>query len=234
MRWLILSGALHNFNMYAIASFITPFLMRYHGVDIRKANFISMVVYGLTGSIGLIFGGIAGDACSKRKTNGRLTVGTLAILCSVPFLFLALAQPRGDTTGFMLLMGTACAAMYVYYSSVYATIHDVIEPSLRGTAMAVYFFAMYLLGASLGPYGTGLLSDLFTTRAARAAGVLGVSQQVLEPFRADGLHAAMYVVPVLSVLLTAVLFAASRTVVRDVEGLQSWMRSAAKAEQGAD
>jgi hypothetical protein len=64
--------------------------------------------------------------------------------------------------------------------------------------------------------------------------VLGVSQQVLEPFRADGLHAAMYVVPVLSVLLTAVLFAASRTVVRDVEGLQSWMRSAAKAEQGAD
>ena len=127
--------------------------------------------------------------------------------------------------GFMLLMGMACAAMYVYYSTVYSTIQDVIEPSLRGTAMAIYFFAMYLLGASLGPYGTGLLSDIFTARAARAAGVLELTHQSLEPFRAAGLHSAMFVIPLLSVLLALVLFAASRTVKRDIENLQSWMRS---------
>jgi MFS family permease len=230
MRWLILSGALHNFNMYAIAAFITPFLMRYHSVDIRTANFISMVVYGLTGTLGLVCGGIIGDACMKRATSGRLILGTIAVLCSVPFLFLALKQEPGDTTGFMLLMGIACAAMYVYYSSVYATIQDVIEPSLRGTAMAIYFFAMYLLGASLGPYGTGLLSDFFTTRAARAAGVMGTTQQLLEPFRAEGLHSAMFVIPVLSVLLAIVLYLASRTVTSDVEKLHGWMRSAATAD----
>jgi predicted MFS family arabinose efflux permease len=225
MRWLIISGALHNFNMYAIGSFITPFLMRYHGADIRRANFISMVVYGLTGAVGLLCGGIAGDAWLKRRTNGRLIVGTLAILCSIPFLYLSLSRPSGDTLGFMLLMGTACAAMYVYYSTVYSTIQDVIEPSLRGTAMAIYFFAMYLLGASFGPYGTGLLSDFFTARAARAAGVIQLTHQALEPFRAVGLRSAMYVIPVLSVLLALVLFAASRTVERDIEKLQSWMRS---------
>src|SRR6266542_1437196 len=59
MRWLIVSGALHNFNMYAIGSFITPYLMRYHGSDIRSANFVSMGVYGLAGAPGLILGGIA-------------------------------------------------------------------------------------------------------------------------------------------------------------------------------
>ena len=37
--------------------------------------------------------------------------------------------------------------------------------------MAVYFMAFYILGGSLGPYVTGLLSDLFTRRAATAAGV---------------------------------------------------------------
>ncbi|HEY7785586.1 MAG TPA: MFS transporter, partial [Pyrinomonadaceae bacterium] len=225
MRWLIISGALHNFNMYAIGAFITPFLMRYHAVDIRGANFISMVVYGLTGTIGLICGGIAADAYLKGRPNGRLIVGTVAILFSIPFLVLALSRPRGDTLGFMVMMGMACAAMYVYYSTVYATIQDVTEPSLRGTAMAIYFFAMYLLGASLGPYGTGLLSDIFTTRAAEAAGVVGATQQALEPFRAEGLHSAMYVIPVLSVLLALVLFMASRTVKRDVENLQTWMGS---------
>ena len=224
MRWLIISGALHNFNMYAIGSFITPFLMRYQGADIRSANFVSMVVYGLSGAPGLVLGGIAGDAVTKRRANGRLLVGAVAILASVPFLFLALGRPRSDTLGFILLMGTGCALMYAYYSTVYSTIQDVIEPSLRGTAMALYFFAMYVLGASLGPYGTGLASDFFTARAAATAGVTGLTHQALEPFRAAGLHAAMYIIPALGSLLAFVLFAASRTVTKDMERIQLWMR----------
>jgi MFS family permease len=141
----------------------------------------------------------------------------------VPFLFLALGRSGGDIIGFMILMGVGCALMYVYYATVYSTIQDVIEPSLRGTAMALYFFAMYVLGASLGPYGTGLMSDIFTTRAARAAGVTTLTQQALEPFRAEGLHSAMYIIPALGVLLALVLFAASRTVIEDTEKLQRWM-----------
>ncbi|MBV9927800.1 MAG: MFS transporter [Acidobacteria bacterium] len=231
MRWLILSGALHNFNMYAIGSFLTPFLMRYHGSDIRSANLVSMVAYGLSGAPGLVLGGMAADALAARHADGRLLVGTLAILCSVPLLLLALGRPGGETVGFMLLMGAGCALMYAYYSCVYATIQDVTEPSLRGTAMALYFFAMYVLGASLGPYGTGLVSDIFTARAAAAAGVTLHTPQALEPFRAAGLHTAMYLIPCLGALLALVLFAASRTVAQDTERLQRWMRdSSAESE----
>ena len=230
MLWLIISGALHNFNMYAIGSFLTPFLMRYHGSDIRSANFVSMVVYGLSGAPGLLLGGVVADHVARRRANGRLLVGALAILGSVPLLFLALGRAGGDTVGFMLLMGVGCALMYVYYSTVYSTIQDVTEPSLRGTAMALYFFAMYVLGASLGPYGTGLVSDFFTARAAAAAGVTAATQAALEPFRAEGLRSAMYIIPALGALLTLVLFAASRTVTRDMERLQSWMRESAEAE----
>ena len=230
MRWLIISGALHNFNMYAIGSFITPFLMRYHGADIRNANFVSMVVYGLFGAPGLILGGIVGDAVMKRKANGRLLVGALAILGSVPFIFLALGRTGGDILGFMILMGAGCALMYGYYSTVYSTIQDVTEPGLRGTAMALYFFAMYVLGASLGPYGTGLVSDFFTARAASAAGITTLTHQALEPFRAAGLHSAMYLIPALGALLTLVLFAASRTVTKDIENLQHWMRESTAAD----
>lgn len=230
MRWLILSGALHNFNMYAIGSFLTPFLMRYHGSDIRSANFVSMVAYGLSGAPGLILGGMAADSAAGRRADGRLLVGAMAILCSVPLLFLALGRSGGDTLGFMVLMGAGCALMYAYYSTVYSTIQDVTEPSLRGTAMALYFFAMYVLGASLGPYGTGLVSDFFTARAAAAAGVTEQTQQALEPFRAAGLHTAMYIIPGLGALLTLVLFAASRTVAKDTERLQRWMRESVAEE----
>jgi len=230
MRWLILSGALHNFNMYAIGAFITPFLMRYHGADIQTANFVSMIVYGVMGAPGLLIGGFIGDAVMKRRSDGRMLVGATAILFSIPLLFFALGQSRGATAAFLILMGAGCALMYFYYSTVYSTIQDIVEPGLRGTAMAVYFFAMYVLGASLGPYATGILSDFFTKRAAQMAGVLDFSQAALEPFRATGLHTAMYLIPILSVLLTLVLFAASRTVTKDIEKIQSWMKESAKAD----
>jgi MFS family permease len=218
MWWLILSGAIHNFTLYAISSFLSPFLMRYHGASLREAGLISMVVYGLGGGLGLLLGGIAADAAARRRPDGRMLVSAVAILTSVPLLYLALGRSRGDTPTFALLAGASIVSMYVYYPAVYAGIQDVVGPALRGTAMALYFMAMYVLGASLGPFATGLLSDRLTQRAARAAGVAETTSQALEPFRAAGLQSAMAVLPALGILLTVVLVAASRTTARDRRG----------------
>ena len=211
MRWLILSGAIHNFNLYAISSFLSPFLMRYHGTTLRQAGLVSMMVYGAGGGLGLVLGGMAADAAIRRRADGRLLVAAGGILGSVPLLFLALSRGRGDTLGFAVLAGLSIVLMYVYYPAVYAAIQDVVGPRLRGTAMAVYFMAMYVLGASLGPVVTGLLSDRLTERAARATGVGAMTPQALEPFRAAGLQSAMAVLPLLGILLTVVLAAAART-----------------------
>lgn len=228
MIWIIISGAVHNFNMYAIASFITPFLMRYHGLDIQNANMVSMLVYGVMGAPGLLLGGFIGDAMMRRRSDGRMLVGAISILLSVPAVYFALGVEPGNTTLFLLIMGAACALMYFYYSTVYSTIQDITEPASRGTAMAVYFFAMYVMGASLGPYGTGLLSDYYTRLAASRSGIVDFTQAALEPFRAEGLHTAMYIIPALGVLLTLVLLAGSRTVSREIDRLQQWMRDSAE------
>jgi MFS family permease len=159
-----------------------------------------------------------------------MLVGTFAILAAAPFFLLALNRTGGDFTGFLILMGIACPLMYSYYSIVYSTIQDITEPGLRGTAMSLYFLAMYLLGGSLGPYIIGLISDYFTQRAAQNEGVAVFTQQTLEPFRAAGLHSAMHVIPVLCVLLAFVMFAASRTVGKEIEKLQNWMRDAFAAK----
>ena len=230
MWWIIASGAFHNFNMYAIGAFLSPFLQRVHHLDKLNAGMISMVVYGLAGIPGLIVGGMLGDRMVRRKPHGRLVVGTVAIFISAPLMFFGLRRPFGDMVGFVLFAGLGMASMYVYYSTVYSAIQDVIEPSLRGTAMALYFFAMYVLGASLGPVGMGFLSSHFTRNAALAAGVTDTSFQALRPFAAEGLHSALYVVPMFSILLGLVLFAASRTVAGDMEKLQHWMRESSTAE----
>jgi MFS family permease len=208
--WLILSGALHNFNMYALGSFLAPLLMRYHATDLRQAGLMTMTLYGLSGIPGLLIGGALADKWAAKRRDGRLLVAAIATALSAPLMWAALARPAGDTLLFVILGSLACAFMYVYYASVYATLQDVVAPSLRGTAMALYFFAMYVLGASCGPLATGMLSDHFTRRAA--AGAVN-----LEPFRGAGLHSAMYAIPVLCIVLAFVLFVATRTVGGDMD-----------------
>jgi MFS family permease len=222
LGWIIASGALHNFNMYALGAFLASFLIRYHGVTLSRAGLISMLVYGLSGIVGLVGGGIAADAIYKKRKDGRLLVATAAIAICAPFMYLSLARPAGDVLGFALLMGAGVGVMYAYYATVYSTIQDIVEPALRGTAMALYFGAMYLAGASLGPIGTGIISDYFTTQAATRAGVLTHTVATLEPFRAAGLHSAMYVIPLLAVLLAVVLYIASRTVKKDIDAVERW------------
>lgn len=230
MVWLIISGALHNFNMYALAGFITPYLMRYHKLDVAEANIISMVVYGLLGAPGLLLGGALGDWAKKKRPDGALLIATFAILLAIPPFFLSILVPAGQYITFAALIGTSCALMYFYYAIVYSTVSDVTEPAMRGTAISIYFLAMYLLGASLGPWIIGMVSDHFTQAAASAAGVTEFTAQALEPFRGVGLRSAIYAVPIISTFLMLVLFAASRTVKKDVEKINEWMRESSEAE----
>jgi predicted MFS family arabinose efflux permease len=233
MWWIILSGALHNFNMYAIGSFLSPFLQRVHRISEFEAGLVSMVAFGLAGIPGLMIGGALGDSIMRKRPNGRMVVSAIAIAISVPFTYFALQTPVGSVATYTILMSIACAAMYVYYSTVYSTIQDVIEPSLRGTAMALYFFAMYVLGAALGPLGMGALSDYFFRQAAAGLPIAEMTRPQLAPYIAEGLHSALYIIPILGVLLAIVLFAGSMTVAKDMERLQRWMRESAEKNQPA-
>jgi hypothetical protein len=63
---------------------------------------------------------------------------------------------------------------------------------------------------------TGRLSDFLAHRAAAQAGFANVT----EALRAVGLQQAMLIIPVLSVVLAAVLYAGSRTIVADIAARQ--------------
>jgi predicted MFS family arabinose efflux permease len=221
MRWIILSGAIHNFNLYALSVFLPAFLSRRHGLDLSQAGLASGLIYVVAG-IGLLGGGVAGDRVAARLPGGRLLAPAVALTLAVPCLIGFLARQPGQPGMAVALVALAMLLMYVYYAPVYATIHDVVEPSLRGTAMATYFLAMYLLGASVGPVAAGALSDHLAARAAAAAG----APQVTEAFRAVGLHQALYLVPLLVVPLVICLLMAGRRLAADRARLDDWARAA--------
>ncbi len=218
--WIIASGALLNFNMYAIATFVPAFIIRVHHLSLAQAGVIAGLALGFGGIAGGLLSGIIGDRVVARQ-DGRLRAAALLAILGVPLA--AAGILAADLSVCVILLALFYSMLNTYYGLVYSSIQDVVAPTKRGSAMALYFLAMYFCGAAFGPVLTGKLSDLLARRAADAAG----SSLVTEAFRATGLQQAMLIMPVLSLLLAVVLYFASRNIVQDMRRRDAALHAAA-------
>jgi predicted MFS family arabinose efflux permease len=210
--WIIASGATVNFAAYAMGTFLPTMLIRYHGISIGKAGLIAAIVLGATGLVGLTAGGWLADYLHKRFLRGRLLLACCSMLVAAPLLYFGLAQPVGAVDAATVLLSLGWLLYFSYYCSVYSALQDVVEPRLRATAMAVYFFFQYVLGAGFGTVVTGALSDMYASQAMIAAG----TGQMTDAFRAVGLQSAMALVVPLAIALTCIsLFFAARSFIAD-------------------
>jgi MFS family permease len=210
MWWIIASGALLNFNMYAIGTFLPAFLSRIHGLTLARSGIATGIVFAVGGVSGGLMAGRWGDRVIHKRKNGRLLAAAAIAAIGAPAGYLGIGA--GGVFEAIALITVAYGTLNAYYGLVYSAIQDIVAPSMRGTAMAIYFMAMYMCGASFGPLLTGKLSDLMARRAADAAG----AARVTEAFKAIGLQQAMFIIPVLSLLLAVVLYCGSRTIVADM------------------
>jgi MFS family permease len=210
--WIIISGVLVNFALYAIGTFLPAFLGRVYHMKVGKAGICTGIVYAAGGLLGGLAGGNLGNSRLCRAPGGRMLLAAIASALAVPFSYFGIGSDFGLSRNIVLL-ALAYGLLNMYYGLVYASIQDIVAPALRGTSMAIYFVVMYLGGASWGTVIIGKLSDHFARHAATLAG----SANVTEVFRAVGLQKAMLAIPVLSVALALVLWAGSKTIGRDME-----------------
>jgi MFS family permease len=202
--WIVASGAIVNFVLYSFSTFVSAFLTRFHGLSVAQAGLWSGLGSGAAGILGAFAAGGYGDRVIRKWQNGRVLLAAAAAALAAPLALAGILVPAGRAAVALPLFMLAYGLWQMYYGLVYSAIHDVVAPSLRGTAMAAYLMVMYLCGGSFGPLVTGRLSDHF---ARLAAGRFPVT----EAAKAAGLHRAMYIIPALSVVLAAVLWAAGRS-----------------------
>lgn len=198
--WIIASGAMVNFALYAVSTFLPAFLSRWHGLSVAAAGMWA----GAAHLAGGLSGGMAAGWLGDRYPGQRLMLAAGAAFTAAPFALLGNTAGPGAVLWSTAFIAAGYGLLNMYYGLVYAALQDIVGPSLRASAMAIYFLAMYLCGASFGPLITGALSDRLAQAAAGA-------NAMTETFRAIGLQQAMFVVPVLSVALGVVLFCAARS-----------------------
>src|SRR4029453_2966556 len=71
MLWIIASGALHNFNMYALGAFVAPFIVRFHHVSFHYTGWIAPASSGFSRTSALPWGGGLRRLRHPRPGRGR-------------------------------------------------------------------------------------------------------------------------------------------------------------------
>ena len=221
--WLVLAGLAFNFAAYACNTFMVPLLQRYFLLPLEQAAIATGVIVGVTGLFGLTLGGWIADRVHLKWATGRLMFAALSMLIAAITTGYALLAGRIEISLFVAVFSIGWLFSYNYFTCVYTAMQDVIEPRLRATAMALFFAGLYLLGGGIGPIAVGLVSDHYAQVAMLAAG----ASEMNETFKADGLHAAMLMIPAAFLLAMLALLQASRCFVHDAARMQSSMQEAA-------
>ena len=157
--YTMLAFPMTAFVGYGAGFWIPPLLLRVYHVTATEVGLYLGLGAALGGFIGITAGGVLADHLKQRMPGGRLVVGFISILATVPLL-LMLLHAASLTAAFWLNFAFTIAASCAGGVPP-STASDLVVPRMRAVAGAYYILMNTFIGLALGPYVMGKLSDVF-------------------------------------------------------------------------
>lgn len=156
--YLTLGYAIYTLVNYGTAAFLPSYFRRVHG---WTASEIGLYMGGGTtifGTLGIIAGGWIADRWRERGVLGsRMLIGTVGALGALAS-GAALYTTRDDTTAKLLLI-----PLNIFHALPFgaapAALVDLAPARMRGQLTALFFFAINVIGFTLGPVAIGQFTD---------------------------------------------------------------------------
>jgi predicted MFS family arabinose efflux permease len=157
--WYIAVGAgLMAYVGYGIGNFFPSFLIRNHNMSLSEVGVTLALVSGVFGMAGTFLGGYLGDRFGAKDIRWYLWIPALGgIIAFPPGLYVLLTDNTSMALGvqaFVTLLHT------LYLGPCIAMSHMLVPSSMRAMTSAVLFFVLNMIGLGLGPFVTGLTSDM--------------------------------------------------------------------------
>ena len=161
--WYIAFGcSLMAFVGYGVGNFFPSFLIRNHGLSIGQVGMVLALVSGIGGAAGTYLGGYLGDRFGARDPRWYLWVPMYGGLIAFgPYLYVLLTD---NTTHLLIILIFTNILTALYLGPSIAMSHALVPPSMRALTSAILFFVLNMIGLGLGPFLTGLTSDLLAPR----------------------------------------------------------------------
>lgn len=157
--WYIAMGcALTSYIAYGNGNFMPSFLIRNHGLSVGEAGLALSLVWGVSGAIGTFSGGLLADRFATRDIRWYTWIPMVGmILAFPPYFYVLLGE---STTGILSVLFFISIVNSLYLGPSIAISHAMVPPGMRALTSAVLFFVLNMIGLGLGPFLTGLASDL--------------------------------------------------------------------------
>ena len=157
--WYIALGcALTSYVSYGNGNFFPSFLIRNHGMSIADVGLVLSLVSGISGALGTFAGGYLADRLAPRDRRWYVWVPILGgALAFIPYFYVLIGD---NTTSILVVLFFVSIVNSLYLGPSIAVSHTLVPPRMRALTSAVLFFVLNMIGLGLGPFITGLTSDL--------------------------------------------------------------------------
>jgi MFS transporter, Spinster family, sphingosine-1-phosphate transporter len=156
-RRLALCLAILSFFNSGIANWKPAFFLRSFGLQTTELGAWFAAIYGVSGLIGLYWGGAWASASARN--NERLQLRTLAIALSSFALVSAGIYLASNAYVAFGLMAVAGIGGSLGNGPLMATIQTLVPDRMRAVAIALIYLLTNLTGLGLGPLVVGIISD---------------------------------------------------------------------------
>jgi MFS family permease len=187
---ICLGGSLQLVVVASIYSWLPSYFHRMQGLAPDRAALSASIVVLVSG-VGAMLWSVVADRLGRHAPRARLLVPAVAALLCAAVMSLAFGALGPGRLQYSLVVAGA-VFMTGSIGPAPAAVMDVVHPSVRATAAAVFALVQNLIGLALGPLLTGILSD------------------------AKGLSFAMAVLPSVGIPASVAFFFAARGYPRDV------------------
>ncbi len=159
-RYIVIAGMLHGFSQYAMMTWNAPFFVRTHGLSLGQVATLMALLSGIAGAIGMYSSGWLTDWLAERDGRWRVWVMAVSVAATVPCGLVQYLAP--SMTVSIVAAAFAAALMIAYYGPILAATQSAVPPGMRAFSNAVLLLTFNLFGLGLGPWATGLISDMLT------------------------------------------------------------------------
>lgn len=155
--FVFIGGAFVGIANAGIAGFTVSFLLRTHELTLSQAGGI-VGMTGLAGLFGAMLGGVLADWFADDR--GRSYVLVPALGSGLAAIAFAIAFWVPDWRIAMPLLLAAAVAYNMKNGPIYAAIQNMVPSNMRATGVAVFMVGATVVGSTVGPLLTGIISDM--------------------------------------------------------------------------
>jgi MFS transporter, Spinster family, sphingosine-1-phosphate transporter len=161
-RHMAAASSLFAIGSYALNVFAAAFLMRTFHVKSAQAGLLFGLAFGVGGFVGTFAGGALADFLGRRDPRWRQFVPAIGLALSAPTALVGFLVPS-------LAISVACLTLVylfglLYLAPTFAAAQSLVPDESRATVSGVLLFCLTLVGASVGPFLVGVLSDALSPR----------------------------------------------------------------------